>query len=55
MHRLMAAAVDEAIEDIRLIQKNARDANNAARTQWPMIVLKSPKGRRAWRRPALAV
>ncbi len=44
MHRLMAAAVEEAIEDIRRIQKNARDANNAARPHWPMIVLKSPKG-----------
>ncbi len=44
MHRLMAAAVEEAIEDIRRIQQNARDANNAARPHWPMIVLKSPKG-----------
>ena len=44
MHQIMAAAVETAIEDIRCIQKNAREANNAGRPRWPMIVLKSPKG-----------
>ncbi|SFK64390.1 phosphoketolase family protein [Methylocapsa palsarum] len=44
MHQLMAAAVDKAVEDIRQIQRNARDTKNAARPRWPMIVLKSPKG-----------
>ncbi|WP_428543016.1 phosphoketolase family protein [Rhodopila sp.] len=44
MHRLMAATMDKAIEDIRLIQQNARDRNDAPRPRWPMIVLRSPKG-----------
>ena len=44
MHGLMASALDKAIEDIRLIQQNARDRNNTARPRWPMIVLRSPKG-----------
>jgi xylulose-5-phosphate/fructose-6-phosphate phosphoketolase len=44
MHQLMAATMDEVIEDIRLIQKNARSRKDAARPRWPMIVLKSPKG-----------
>lgn len=44
MHQLMAATLDLAIEDIRRIQKNARDNNDAIRPRWPMIVLKSPKG-----------
>ena len=44
MHELMATALDKAIEDIRQIQKNARDKNDAARPRWPMIVLRSPKG-----------
>jgi xylulose-5-phosphate/fructose-6-phosphate phosphoketolase len=44
MHGLMAAALDKAIEDIRLIQHNARDRNDTARPRWPMIVLRSPKG-----------
>src|ERR1700729_4354753 len=44
MHQLMAAAVQEAIEDIRLIRKNARSNDSAMRPRWPMIVLRSPKG-----------
>src|SRR3984885_3039468 len=44
MHQLMAATVEQAIEDIRLIQKNARTSNAAIRPRWPMIVLRSPKG-----------
>jgi xylulose-5-phosphate/fructose-6-phosphate phosphoketolase len=44
MHELMAATLEEAIEDIRLIQKNARTDNAAIRPRWPMIVLRSPKG-----------
>ena len=44
MHQLMAATLDKAIEDIRQIQKNARDKNDTTRARWPMIVLKSPKG-----------
>ena len=44
MHRLMAATMDKAIEDIRLIQQNARNRNDVARPRWPMIILRSPKG-----------
>jgi xylulose-5-phosphate/fructose-6-phosphate phosphoketolase len=47
MHRLMAAALDEAIEDIGRLQDHARgtgDGLPAARPRWPVIVLKSPKG-----------
>ena len=44
MHEAMAATLDEAIEDIRGIQSNARNNNDTTRPRWPMIVLKSPKG-----------
>ena len=44
MHELMAATLDKAIEEIRQIQKNARDNKDTTRPRWPMIVLKSPKG-----------
>ena len=44
MHEAMAATLDEAIEDIRRIQSNARNNNDTTRPRWPMIVLKSPKG-----------
>ena len=44
MHRLMAATLDKAIGDIRLIQQNARGGSDTARPRWPMIVLRSPKG-----------
>ncbi len=44
MHHLMAAVLETAIAEIRQIQSNARDNNDAARPRWPMIVLNSPKG-----------
>ena len=44
MHEAMAATLDEAIEDIRGIQSNARNNKDTTRPRWPMIVLKSPKG-----------
>ncbi len=44
MHQLMAAAMEKAIMEVRQIQRNARDKNDAARPRWPMIVLNSPKG-----------
>jgi xylulose-5-phosphate/fructose-6-phosphate phosphoketolase len=44
MHELMASTMDEAIEDIREIQTNAREKNDTTRPRWPMIVLRSPKG-----------
>jgi xylulose-5-phosphate/fructose-6-phosphate phosphoketolase len=44
MHRLMASALDEAIEEIQEFQGAARAHGHAARPRWPMIVLRSPKG-----------
>jgi len=44
MHRAMAAALDRAIEGIRVIQDRARRERRVSRPRWPMIVLESPKG-----------
>lgn len=44
MHVAMAKVMDEAIEDIQQIQKHARENNDPTLPQWPMIVLRSPKG-----------
>ncbi len=44
MHRLMAETMDQVIEDILVIQKHARECNDATRPIWPMIVLRTPKG-----------
>src|SRR5471030_123279 len=44
MHQLMAATMETVIEEIRRIQKNARNKNDTTRPRWPMIVLRSPKG-----------
>jgi xylulose-5-phosphate/fructose-6-phosphate phosphoketolase len=44
MHQLMAGTLEKVIEDIRQIQSNARNKNDATRPRWPMIVLNSPKG-----------
>jgi xylulose-5-phosphate/fructose-6-phosphate phosphoketolase len=44
MHALMAQALDDAVQDIRHIQSQARAHGRTARPRWPMIVLKSPKG-----------
>ncbi len=44
MHRLMAATVDTALEEITAIQRRAREEGDLTRPRWPMIVLESPKG-----------
>jgi xylulose-5-phosphate/fructose-6-phosphate phosphoketolase len=44
MHKLMASAVDMAIDDIKRFQTDARASSTPVRPRWPMIVLKSPKG-----------
>ena len=49
MHKLMAGAMDQAINDIQAIQKHARKHNDPKRPLWPMIVFRSPKG---WTGPA---
>ncbi len=43
-HRRLAAALDEALEEIAHIQRSAREGRVVARPRWPMIVLRSPKG-----------
>ncbi len=44
MHQAMAAAMDQALDEIRRIQETARKSKNVERPRWPMIVLRSPKG-----------
>ena len=44
MHKLMAETMDVVIEEIKTIQKTARENNDATRPVWPMIVLRTPKG-----------
>jgi xylulose-5-phosphate/fructose-6-phosphate phosphoketolase len=44
MHRAMAEALDEVLDEIASIQRRARDGGPAARPLWPMIVLRTPKG-----------
>jgi xylulose-5-phosphate/fructose-6-phosphate phosphoketolase len=44
MHPRMAAALDQAVDEIRALQRMARQSNVATRPRWPLIVLRSPKG-----------
>ncbi|HSE18802.1 MAG TPA: phosphoketolase family protein [Pyrinomonadaceae bacterium] len=44
MHQLMAATLDTVLYEIRTIQSNARYGKATERPQWPMIVLRTPKG-----------
>jgi xylulose-5-phosphate/fructose-6-phosphate phosphoketolase len=44
VHQLLAAALDEAVEEITAIHREARDYGLAERPAWPMIVLRTPKG-----------
>ena len=45
MHQAMAATLDGVIKEIKTIQAKARRNKKAARyPQWPMIVLRTPKG-----------
>lgn len=44
MHQAMAATLDKCIEQIKHIQREARERGNVTRPRWPMIVLRSPKG-----------
>jgi xylulose-5-phosphate/fructose-6-phosphate phosphoketolase len=44
MHKAMAVTLDKAVEEIRMIQEDARVHGSTVRPSWPMIVLKSPKG-----------
>jgi phosphoketolase len=44
MHQLMAATLDEVIQEIKNIQGEARANGFKKRPAWPMIVLRTPKG-----------
>jgi len=44
MHQAMAAALDEAVIQIKQIKLDAAGHKNETRPRWPMIVLRSPKG-----------
>ncbi len=44
MHEAMAAALDQAVGEIKRIQAEAREGRPAGRPRWPMIVLVTPKG-----------
>lgn len=43
-HELMAKTMDKAVEDILAIQKHARETGDDSMPQWPMMVLRAPKG-----------
>lgn len=44
MHPALAKAMDEAIESIKAIQKNARENNDSTQPTWPVIIFRAPKG-----------
>ncbi len=44
VHRLMWNAVDWAYAHILEIQKQAREEGNIVKPEWPMIILRTPKG-----------
>lgn len=44
VHRQLAAALDDAIDEITEIRRRARSAGAVGRPRWPMIVLRTPKG-----------
>jgi xylulose-5-phosphate/fructose-6-phosphate phosphoketolase len=44
VHQLLAATMDRVLDDIARIQRQARDGSNVTRPNWPMIVLRTPKG-----------
>ncbi|WP_030576603.1 phosphoketolase family protein [Streptomyces anulatus] len=49
VHRIMAAALDTALDRIALMQRSAREEGVTERPRWPVIVLRTPKG---WTGPA---
>jgi xylulose-5-phosphate/fructose-6-phosphate phosphoketolase len=44
VHQSLAAALDEALDDIARIQAAARAGDASERPRWPMIILRTPKG-----------
>ncbi|MFJ6298241.1 phosphoketolase [Streptomyces griseoviridis] len=49
VHRALAAAFDQALDTIAVMQRTACDEGVTERVHWPMIVLRTPKG---WTGPA---
>jgi xylulose-5-phosphate/fructose-6-phosphate phosphoketolase len=44
VHQELAAALDRALDEIRGIQRAAREHGDEGRPAWPMIILRTPKG-----------
>jgi xylulose-5-phosphate/fructose-6-phosphate phosphoketolase len=44
VHQALAAALDEALDEINEIQRAARSDGVTKRPHWPMLVLRTPKG-----------
>jgi xylulose-5-phosphate/fructose-6-phosphate phosphoketolase len=44
MHQLMAETLDAVLAEIQTIQREARESGFKKRPQWPMIILRTPKG-----------
>jgi xylulose-5-phosphate/fructose-6-phosphate phosphoketolase len=44
VHELMASTLERVIAEIKTIQQEARNNGYSERPQWPMIILKTPKG-----------
>ncbi len=44
MHQLMADTLDDVVDEIRSLQRAAREDGVERRPRWPMIVLRTPKG-----------
>src|SRR3989441_4420456 len=44
MHQLMGATLDTIIEEIHAIQRKARGKRSPSLPDWPMIVMRTPKG-----------
>ncbi|MGB2875388.1 MAG: phosphoketolase family protein [Gaiellaceae bacterium] len=49
VHQALAGTLDEALDEITLIQRAAREGGTIQRPRWPMLVLRTPKG---WTGPA---
>ncbi|HEY7351166.1 MAG TPA: phosphoketolase family protein, partial [Terriglobales bacterium] len=44
MHQLMAATLDHVVDEIHAFQHEARSGKNSGVPEWPMIVMRTPKG-----------
>ncbi|CAN5157754.1 phosphoketolase family protein [soil metagenome] len=44
VHQRLAAALDEALDEIRELQRVAREDGEPTRPVWPMLILRTPKG-----------